>query len=262
MRPIILLLPLVTLAAAPCAAQGILLPVQCPGECPAGLLDVESVRIFANARPGHVVTTVNHTIRNASEETLDGAFFFPLPPDAAVTSVAVYQNNQVVQYDEWSRPEESRLILQGLARERRIPGLGEYARTGVVHVSVRDIPANGSRHLRIVYTQVPHVDGDRVVYRYPLSAGLAAAPAGHLTLGVEVKTAAGFDDLRSPSHAVEVEWGMEPGPCPPEARCGSMGVPSRRVKVVRLQSGREDRRRDFELVYVPSPGAAGATPPP
>ena len=48
------------------------------------------------------------------------------------------------------------------------------------------------------------------------------------------------------------------GRCPPQSRCGFTSVPSRRVKVVRLEDKPDARTRDFVLVYVPAPAPAEA----
>jgi hypothetical protein len=66
-----------------------------------------------------------------------------------------------------------------------------------------------------------------------------------------IRTEAGFRDLRSPSHPVDVELGTESVRCPPEMACGYRGAASHRVKVVRLREGAIDRTRDFEVVYTP-----------
>jgi hypothetical protein len=120
----------------------------------------------------------------------------------------------------------------------------------VIHVRVPAIPPHGVKHLQIGYTQPLRAEGGRVAYRYPLA--LASAPARHLDLGMTVKTENGFQELRSPSHVVRIETGMEPGPCGPQERCGTRGYPSHRVRVVRLEHAADARARDFELVYVPA----------
>jgi hypothetical protein len=249
---------------APAAAQGIVVPVRCQGECTAGSLTVDSVHAWANLERGQAMTYVNHVFSNVTDEAIDGAFFFPLPPDAVIERVAVQQGEELEIYNEWSGPEESRWILEGLARERRDPRLRRYAGANVVHVRIPAIPAHGSKRMQIGYSQPLRADGGVIAYRYPLSLA-AAAPAGHVTLGMTIKTEAGFRDVGSPSHAVDVQLGMEPGPCLPQERCGTRGFPSERVRVIRLLDGESRRVRDFELLYTPMDTAGGRSvvrPPP
>lgn len=262
MRTLPLLALLALAPAVPtAAAQGIAVPVRCRGECPPPArmpraLVLDSVQVSANLRDGGSTTYVSHVFRNGSAGSIDAAFFFPLPDDATLTTVSVYEGRELKVYGDWSRPEESRWILEGIARERRGSGLEAYAGKRLVHVHLPAMPAGGAQHVQIGYTQPLRAEGGELRYRYPLSVAASAAPFRVADVVLEVRTGVGFRDLRSPSHAVDVRWGTEMGPCPPQARCGSMGVPSRRVKVVRLGGGRELRARDFELVYTPLEGGA------
>jgi Vault protein inter-alpha-trypsin domain len=259
---IIPLLTLLTLAAAPGAAQGIVVPLRCHGTCPADRLPrtfaLDTVKAWAHLEHGVARTAVDHVFRNETADTVDAAFFFPLPADAVVSRVAVHdadrpahEANRLLQYNEWSRPDESRWILEGLMREGRGAVLREYADAVLLHVAVRDVPPGGTRELQIQYTQPLRMEGGAIAYRYPLSVGASASPIGHLRLGMEVRTEAGFRDIRSTSHAVDMQLGSEPGPCAPRERCGTRGYPSHRRKVVRLLPAPGDRRRDFEVVYTP-----------
>lgn len=250
----LIMLPL--LAAAPAAAQGIVIPLRCEHTCPAdGLprIAINSVRMWATLERGTALTSVDHRFHNALPGAVDAAFFFPLPADATINSVSVYLDGTLDQYNEWSGPDESRWIAAGIVRDRPDAGLGAYTGTALVHVPVR-LPAGATRRLQIVYRQPLRAENGTFTYRYPLSAG--AVPAGHLSLGTTVKTETGFRDLRSPSHAVRIEWGTEAGRCRPEAACGFTNVPSRRVKVVRLTPAPGDWTRDFELIYTAADAGA------
>ncbi|HEX2206696.1 MAG TPA: hypothetical protein VHG93_03385 [Longimicrobium sp.] len=241
-------------ASAPAAAaQGILLPVGCADNCGAASLAIDSVRVWANLERGRAVTYINHVFRNHSDRAVDAALLFPVPADAEVFRASVQIAEKLTQYNDWSGPDESRWIALGLAGERPDAGLREYAAARVAHFPVKAIPPRGTVHMQIAYTQPVRSEGGTVTWRYPLSLGAAASPIGHLRLGMQVKTEAGFREVTSPSHAVAVQWGQEPGPCQPEERCGIRGYPSERVRVIRLLSGDDARARDFELVYTPRP---------
>lgn len=260
------LLALLSLASAPAAAQGIVVPVGCRGGCPADRLPrtfaLDTVKAWAHLEHGNARTSVYHDFRNETADTVDAAFFFPLPADAVMDQVSVvdaarpaHDRERLLQYNEWSRPDESRWIMEGLMREGRGAVLQEYARAVLVHVPVRDIPPGAARELQIIYTQPLRAEDGVITWRYPLAAG--AAPAGHLTLGMTIKTEAGFRAIASTSHTVDMELGMEPGPCAPRERCGTKGYPSQRVRVVRMLPAPGNRTRDFELVYTPADAAPG-----
>jgi hypothetical protein len=269
MRPIPLVALLVLAAAAPAAAQGIVIPIHCPGECPSndlpGTLALDSVQAWAYLTGAESTIYVDHVFRNTIGYTIDAAVFFPLPADAVLQSVSVYDPGvpaydpaALLQYNEWSEPAEARRIADEMMAGRPDSELRTYAGMQLVHVPLSAIWANASRRVQIAYTQPLRAEGGAVTWRYPLSAGAAI---GDLELGVEVTTEHGFRDLGSPSHAVDVQLGTESAACPRRMRCGTRGVPSDRVKVVRLLPGRDMRARDFELVYTPfAQGDEGALP--
>lgn len=256
MRVIIPLLPLLSLvAAAPALAQAIVVPIRCQGACPAaerlpGILPLDTVKVWMNVGPYASSTFVWHYFRNVTTGTVDAAFFLPLPDDVTVYSVSVSRGAELIQYNEWSREDEARWILRGLAREGRGALLRDYGRRRLVHVPLRDIPPGETRQVQVSYSRPTPLDRT-VTVRYPLGVGASASPIGKLELGMEVETEGGFLEIRSPSHPVSIETGSEAGPCAPQARCGTMGVPSHRVRVVRMEPGRGVRERDFVLVYTP-----------
>jgi hypothetical protein len=153
------------LAAAPAAAQGIVVPIRCHGACAADgplarTIVMDSVEVWANLQRGGAITYVDHQFRNDSGDTIDAAFFFPLPADAALGTISVYDAVDLVRYNEWSGPDESRWIAEGILRDQRHPGLRAYEGMKLVHVPVGAIPPHGIGRLQIAYSQpVPAVDG-------------------------------------------------------------------------------------------------------
>lgn len=255
MRPLTIFILCSLAAPVTAPAQGILLPVRCADGCAAVSLAIDSVQVWANVERGAAATYVNHVFRNHSDQAVDAAFFFPTPAGAELFRATVQIGGRLTQYNEWSGPDESRWLAQGIARERPPAGLPEHAATRVTHFPVKAIPPRGTVRMQIAYSQPLRAEGGAITWRYPLSTG---APIGHLRLGMEIKTEAGFADVRSPSHAVDVQWGQEPGPCQPQERCGTRGYPSERVRVIRMLRGDGARARDFELVYTPRPADRSA----
>ncbi|HEX8830376.1 MAG TPA: VIT domain-containing protein [Longimicrobium sp.] len=249
------LLALLSLApGAFAAAQAIAVPVRCAGAClarPRGGLTIDTVAVWAILERGHATTYVSHRVRNDTDEWIDTAFFFPLPPGATLERTMVYGAGRLETYNEWSDSAQSRREADAIVRATRGSPLRAYAGMNLVHVRVPSIAPHGTRQVQIGYTQPLRTQGGTVTYRYPL--GARAAPPGELTLRMTVETETGFAGFHSPSHPVQVSWGTETARCPPQARCGFMGVPSRRVKEVRLAlRGADDLTRDFVLVYTPA----------
>src|SRR5215207_8865041 len=110
------LLALLSLAAAPAAAQGIAVPVGCGGGASSGLR-VDSVQVSGTLANGRARIYVDHVIHNPADTAIDAAFFFPLPEDAEITQVSVFEGSTLEQYNQSSGPDESRLIMERIARE-------------------------------------------------------------------------------------------------------------------------------------------------
>lgn len=256
MRPTLLLSLLALAAPAPATAQAIVIPIRCGGTCPRTLA-IETAKVWTNVNVrGRAVTYVDHVFRNTTSQPMEAAFFFPIPAGAEVERAWVQDGPQhkLETYNEWTRPEESRLILDGLARQRPGAGLAAYAGWRVVHVRIPTIPPGGEKAVQIGYAETLRPrNGGPITFRYPLALAASASPIGQLTVGMEVRTESGFSDIRSPSHPVSIQLGMESGPCRPQEACGTRGYPSERVKVVRMEPGANARRRDFEVAWVLAP---------
>lgn len=253
--PFLLLLPTV---AVPATAQGIAVAVACDGNCtsPGTLgrtLVAESVRISAHLDRGVARTYADHVIRNVSEDVVDAAFFVPVPRGATLFTVSVFEGERLERYNQWSTPEETRAVLDSVRRAWPNAGVDVLERYDLVHVRIPSIPARGTQGVQFGFTQPIPQDGAERVYDYPLDVGATRVPIGNLSFVMEIVTESGFEALSSPTHPVQVEFGTELGPCPPEARCGWTGVPSTRVKIVRYHAVGETRARHLQVRYTPTP---------
>lgn len=249
MRTLSISLLLALAVSVPAAGQDTLLPIRCAGECAAGVVTIDSVRVWTNHERGHASTFVNYVFVNHADSAVDAAFFFPIPADAQVGWTTVYANNaSVLAHSEHSGPDDSRRMLDQLSGDAA--ALCPDGGCALVHTPIDRIPPGGVRRLQIHYSQPLEVRDGAVRWVYPLTAG--ATPIGHLTLGMEITTEAGFQALDSPSHGIDLQWGSESVRCPPQMRCGYRGATSHRVRIVRVPDA-ASRARDFELVYTPSP---------
>lgn len=258
------LLASVMLAAAPVAAQGVVISAGCERACPGGRraparMRIDSVRVFAALRDTLAQTSVDHVFRNVAGEMLAADLFIPIPDDATILHVLVLDEDRATEYDEFSAPAASRRHLDSLARARPGLRLPVYRGMKVIHVPVAPVPAGGERRVQVQYHQPLAPRPGVMAYRFPLAAGGGRAPYGTLRMLLEVRTLAGFDDLAVLSHPASLSWGSEMARCPPTHACGYRGVPSTRVRIVRLEGGPETQARDFELRYTPS--AAGPDSP-
>lgn len=136
-------------------------------------------------------TEIEEVFRNESGQTLEGIYRFPLPPEAQVEDLALDVDGRM-ESGAFVERERAAAIWRGAIRNattpaQRVreeyvwvpgpwhdPALLEWQRGGRFELRVFPIPAQGSRRVRIAYTQtIPASSGVRR-YTYPL----AHDPAG------------------------------------------------------------------------------------
>ena len=244
-RRILPLLLLLLSAAAPLAAQGILVPGECrdcrpwiPGR-PFTSLPVESITIDTRI-DGQVATThVTQVFRNETGQTLEGTYFFPIPESATITEFAIWDGDRRLAGEVRPR-EEARRIYDAIVRRQRDPGLLEYAGENLFQASIFPIPGRSTKKLELTYTQVLRAENGTVGYKYPLGIGRNAAPVERVSGRVEIRGNEGLRTIYSPSHEVDVRR-----------------ADGDRRATVSFESGARGERRDFELFYALSRSDVG-----
>jgi hypothetical protein len=219
---------------------------------------LDSVLVWANLEGERASAFTRHVIRGRPGHEPEGALFFALPEGAEVQHVTIYEAAAVIAYDTRNGPAESRRAWERLPRHRRGVAARGFGRHGIIRVPLPAMPASGRILVQVDYLQpvAPAPDGT-TLFTYPVS--VAPPPADRFSFGIQVTTAHGFRHFASPTHPMAVEWGTEQGPCPPRYRCGTMSIPSRRVRIARLESDAE-LARDIEVAF--SPAAPGELPDP
>lgn len=237
-----ILLALCTMSATQAAAQGAFVPLRCGQRC-SSVSTPDSVTVSVSLDRGMARSYVDVYFGGAGE----GAFFFPVPADATVTGSQVTAGRDLLVYNRWSGDDESRWILQGILRQRG-GAIRAYAGRRVVHVDVPSQPVDSVRRVRIEYVQPLVRRSGEVAWAFPMSA-VAGRRAQPVRIVMDVRDSTGFRSVSS-SHEVDVSLGTETDRCPPQARCGSMGVPSQRARVVRF-AGTGGAPRDFRFAWIP-----------
>lgn len=147
-------------------------------------------------------TTVEQSFVNHTKARLEGTFFFPLPADATVAGFGMWIGNELVEGDLVER-QKARRIFEQILRERRDPGLLEWAGGNLFKARVFPIEALSEKRIRLVYTQVLPREGTTVRYRYGLRSELLRQnPLRKLALHVSVASAAPLTRVHSPTHAL------------------------------------------------------------
>ncbi|MFO0743349.1 MAG: AgmX/PglI C-terminal domain-containing protein, partial [Labilithrix sp.] len=152
-----------------------------------------SHHVTAEVRDGFARTTVEEEFENETSRTLEGRFVFPLPPDASVSRLALWVNDELVEGEVVEKPLASRIfkaIVDDTVRPRD-PAILEMKEGSTVSLKVFPIPPKGRRRVLLAYDQSLAERGERVRYVYPLSLGPdRATTIDDFTLAVAVKDSA------------------------------------------------------------------------
>ncbi|HZY87780.1 MAG TPA: VIT domain-containing protein, partial [Gemmataceae bacterium] len=159
-------------------------------------LALRQYHVDVHVEDGFARTTIDQTYFNIHPWRLEGTFYFPLPPDASLSRLAMYVDGKLMEGGMAER-DYARQVYERIVSSQRDPALLEWVDGSTFKMRV--FPLEGRQEKRIVlsYTQrLPGLYG-RTQYRFP---------AGHSLHGVDrwsfhalVKGGAGLS-ATSPSH--------------------------------------------------------------
>ncbi|HKO61082.1 MAG TPA: VIT and VWA domain-containing protein [Pyrinomonadaceae bacterium] len=233
--------------AANAAAQGVIVPGPCR-RCPETprpitlprSLPVKSIKIDTRISSQVATTHVEQVLRNDTNATLEGVYFFPIPDQASITEFAIWEGDRRLVGEVRSR-EEARRIYDEIVRRQRDPGLLEYAGKNLFQASIFPIPPHSDKKLELKYSQVLEAHSGTVAYRYPLGTGRQAAQIGSVSGRVELEAREPIRNVYSPSHEVDIK------------RSGD------RKSVITFENVAGKEPQDFQLFYTRSADDFGVT---
>ncbi len=150
-------------------------------------------------------TTIEESFVNRTDAVLEGVFHFPLPQDASISGFGMWINGELIEADVVEK-QRAREIYETILREKRDPGLLEWAGGNIFKARVYPIPARGEKRIQIVYTQVLPLRANRYRYSYGLrSELLRKTPMRELALDVQISSALPIKKVDCPTHAVRTQ---------------------------------------------------------
>lgn len=207
-------------------------------------------------------TTIEESFVNTTDAVLEGVFHFPLPQDASISGFGMWIGNQLVEADVVEK-QRAREIYEEILRERRDPGLLEWAGGNIFKARVYPIPARSEKRIKITYTQVLPLRGNRYRYSYALQSELLKKhPLRELKIDVKVNSAVALRSVSSPTHPARIAKTEHSGHAEFAAQ---EYTPTRDFEAVfEVEPGRPDivvvphRRGDdgYFMVQLTPPGAA------
>ena len=167
-------------------------------------LSVGYHKVNVDIRDQIVSTTVEQSFVNNTNSRLEGVFYFPLPADASISGFGMWIGDELVQADIVEK-QRARAIFEEILRKRKDPGLLEWSGGNLFKARVFPIFAHSEKRIRIRYTQVLPMQGNKLVYRYALrSELLRQRPLAKLNIEVTIASSQPIEKLSSPSHELQI----------------------------------------------------------
>jgi len=129
-------------------------------------LSLRRYHVDVHIEDGFARTTIDQTYFNHLTGRLEGTFYFPLPPDASLSRLAMYVSGKLMEGGMVER-EYARQVYEDIVRKMKDPALLEWIDGSTFKMRV--FPLEGRQEKRIVlsYTQRLSSLYDRTAYRFP-----------------------------------------------------------------------------------------------
>lgn len=204
-------------------------------------LEVPYQRVSVTIDNQVATTRVEQLFRNPNDWMLEGTYFFPLPPGAAVSELTMWVDGTPIEARILAK-DEARAIYDAIVRQMRDPALLEYVGTDAIQANVFPIPPGDERKIEIEYSYLLTAENGAFRFTYPQSAGLyTQTPLDEQSIRVEVNSGEAIRTLYSPSHRVAIER------------------PTDFSAIVGYEDANVTPTDDFELYYTVSPEEIGLT---
>lgn len=199
---------------APLAAQGLLIgpgpgvgPQPQPGVAPprnGAVVQIVRTGVHAEIVDGIATTTIDQVFRNDGGRDEEGTWFLPLPTGAVADGFTMTVNGKEVK-GEVLDAGQARAVYESIVRQRRDPGLLEYAGEGMLRARIFPIPARGEVGVTVRLRQVLQPTGGMYEWVWPLrAAGLGDATVGPVGLDVRIKSQSTISTVVTPHQGAEI----------------------------------------------------------
>ena len=167
-------------------------------------LEIPYQRVTVTIADQVATTHVEQLFRNPNDWLLEGTYYFPLPPGAAVSQLTMWVDGVPIEA-KLMPAGEARAIYDAIVRQLRDPVLLEYVGQDAIQANVFPIPPGEERLIEIEYTTLLTADNGAFRYVYPQSAGVYSdTPPAQQSIRVELASDEAIRTLYSPSHRVSI----------------------------------------------------------
>ncbi len=162
-------------------------------------LTLRKYQVDVHIEDGIARTTIDQTFFNHYPWNTEGTFYFPLPPDASVSRLAMYVFGQL---NEGGMVERGRgqQIYNDILYQRRDPALLEMMEGNVFKMRIFPLEGRQEKRIFLSYTQKLEELYGTMRYWFPMDHTNSVAK--QLSIRVRLKGAAGSFDPQSSTHDV------------------------------------------------------------
>ncbi len=162
-------------------------------------LTLRRFHVDVHIEDGFARTTIDQTYFNHHAGQLEGTFFFPLPPDASLSRLAMYVNGQLMEGGMAER-QHARNVYETIRFARRDPALLEWVDGSTFKMRVFPLEPRQEKRIILSYSQrLPALYG-KATYRFP--AGHSLQKVRDWSLHARIKDGAGWV-WDCPSHTLQ-----------------------------------------------------------
>jgi uncharacterized protein YegL len=150
------------------------------------------------------VTHITQIFKNESNMRLEGICIFPLPSNAVVTEMALWENG-VRMLGKVMETQQAQQIYQSFVNQQIDPALMQYIGKNVYKLSIFPINPAGQtdseRKVEITYAELLPYDAGNIQYKYFMkTANLSPKPVQRASLTISLLSTNKVTTLSSPTH--------------------------------------------------------------
>ncbi|MHC4179430.1 MAG: VIT domain-containing protein, partial [Planctomycetota bacterium] len=129
-------------------------------------LSLREYHVDVHIEDGFARTTIDQTYFNHEPRRLEGTFYFPLPPDASLSRLAMYVGGQLMEGGMVER-DYGREVFETIMYQRKDPALLEWVDGSTFKMRVFPLEPRQEKRIVLSYTQRLPSLYDRTQYRFP-----------------------------------------------------------------------------------------------
>lgn len=176
-----------------------------PHQGPGHGVSIRSTAVHTEIVDGVATTTIRQLLHNAGEREAEGTWLLPLPKGAVATGLKMLVGDKEL-IGEVLASEAARSIYAGIVRQRRDPGLLEFAGDGLLRARIYPIPPHGDVGVEVRWQQVLQPTGGLYEWSWPLRAmRLGDVAGGTFGLVVDIRSQTPLATVVAPGGAGDVQ---------------------------------------------------------